>query len=186
MKLEALAIFAGLIGQAEGISPTMASSPAAVIKRLPPTTFAQLPRPIRRYLERRRCTVPQSFVDHRPHNVISGAFIRRGRKDWAVLCSNGPDSVILVFVDTRSTPIAELSSQSDEHFLQTIDGKGQLGYSRIINRVGRRYIMDHYQRYGGTRPPRLDHDGIDDGFAEKASVVLYYSNGRWLELTGAD
>jgi hypothetical protein len=30
------------------------------------------------------------------------------------------------------------------------------------------------------------HDGLEDAFAEKASVVSYLEAGRWLALTGAD
>ena len=49
-----------------------------------------------------------------------------------------------------------------------------------------KYIQDHYVRYGGPKPPQLDHDGIDDGFDGKASVVRYWYGGRWLQLQGAD
>jgi hypothetical protein len=32
----------------------------------------------------------------------------------------------------------------------------------------------------------LDHDGVEDAFAGKASVVSYLVDGRWLALAGAD
>jgi hypothetical protein len=38
----------------------------------------------------------------------------------------------------------------------------------------------------GPKPPPIDHLGIDDAFLEKASVVHYYYQGKWLQLTGAD
>jgi hypothetical protein len=46
--------------------------------------------------------------------------------------------------------------------------------------------MRHYDAYGSVKPPPIDHQGIDDAFAGKASVVLYFYRGKWLELTGAD
>ena len=44
----------------------------------------------------------------------------------------------------------------------------------------------HHELYGGPKPPPLDHDGINDMFVGKASVVWYRYQGRWLQLTGAD
>ena len=48
------------------------------------------------------------------------------------------------------------------------------------------YILSHNRDYGGPEPPPIDHDGVNDVFAEKASVVHYFYRGRWLALTGAD
>ena len=59
-------------------------------------------------------------------------------------------------------------------------------YSREIASVGRAYILQHYQAYGGTKPPPIDHQGINDAFVEKGSVVLYFYRQEWLRLTGAD
>ena len=39
----------------------------------------------------------------------------------------------------------------------------------------------------GKDPPfKLHHDGIEDYFIEKASVVDYLHSGRWVELAGSD
>ena len=62
----------------------------------------------------------------------------------------------------------------------------QIGYSRAISAVGREYIVRHAQIYGGPTPPQIDHQGIDDAFVEKGSVVLYWDRGKWLQLKGAD
>jgi hypothetical protein len=61
-----------------------------------------------------------------------------------------------------------------------------LGYSRAISAVGKNHILDYYKAYGGTEPPPIEHQGINDAFAEKASVVRYFYRGKWLELQGAD
>jgi len=52
--------------------------------------------------------------------------------------------------------------------------------------VGREYILSRYRAYGGPKPPTIDHQGIDDAFLEKASVVHYFHAGKWRKLTGAD
>ena len=57
---------------------------------------------------------------------------------------------------------------------------------RGIDAVGRDFIMRHYEAYGGPKPPPIDHQGVEDVFIEKASVVWYFYQGQWLKLTGAD
>ncbi len=155
------------------------------IIRLQPSAFAQFPTQIVRALQEQGCTIPQSFVDPQPHNVVQGELRRKGQMDWAVLCSRDGHSSILVFGNSSPTRITEISRQSDGIFVQGIGG-GKLGYSRRIGIVGKQFIIEHYRAYGGPEPPRIDHQGIDDAFLEKASVVHYYHGGRWLELTGAD
>jgi len=79
----------------------------------------------------------------------------------------------------------ELARRADVDSLQG-DGGTKIGYSRELDTVGRKSIMGYYQAYGGRKPPPITHQGIDDGLVGKASVVLYYYRGKWLELTGAD
>ena len=154
--------------------------------RLSPTAFPQLPRRVRRNLLSRGCTIPQTFAEVKPHNVISGEFARPGQTDWAILCSRNRVSSILVFWGGSVRSVAEIARGEDRNFLQVIDGNGKIGFSRSIIAVGREHILNHYREYGGPKPPRIDHQGIDDGYLEKASYVLYYHRGKWLVLQGAD
>jgi hypothetical protein len=158
------------------------------IKRLPPSAFPQLPPSLRQALEERGCLIPQlwaGWLPKRPHNVIRGAFLKKNRIDWAVLCSIGGRSTILVFPKGAAKPAAELASQDDADFVQGV-GEGKSGFSRGIGVAGRRHILEFYEAYGGPKPPPLDHQGINDAFAGKASVVRYFYGGEWLELQGAD
>ncbi len=59
-------------------------------------------------------------------------------------------------------------------------------YSRKIEPVDKAYILEHYKAYGGEKPPPMDHHGINDIFFGKASTVLYFYQGKWLHLQGAD
>jgi hypothetical protein len=47
-------------------------------------------------------------------------------------------------------------------------------------------IIRCYKLYGGQKPPKLNHDGIDHVFSGKGSTILYFQDGEWLKLTGAD
>lgn len=156
------------------------------IRRLPPSRFPQLPPGVRKDLETRRCTIPQTYFPGPPHNVVSGAFARRGQRDWAVLCSVAGRSTILVYWAGSITPRpTELAPVDDSHFLQTI-GDDQIGFSRAIDRVDTTWIRVHAEEYGGPLPQRLDHEGINDAFLEKASHVFFYEDGAWQELAGYD
>jgi len=155
------------------------------IKRVLPSTFKELPMSIVKQLEARGCTIPQAADISEPHNVIRGEFSQSGQTDWAVLCSKDGKSSILIFWQKPTACSSELPASEDKFWLQGL-GQGRIGYSRKISTVGEKYLLDHYRTYGGPTPPPLDHEGIDDAFMDKASVVNYCYQGKWLRLQGAD
>jgi hypothetical protein len=159
------------------------------VVRLRPKAFPELPANLRAELDRRGCTIPQvppqvRTVDGR-QNVITGEFSRAGQTDWAVLCSIGRVSSILIFWNGSVLKPADIEKTADLDHLQSWGGD-KIVYDRAITPVGKRYIMQHYKAYGGEKPPPLDHQGIDDAIVGKASVVLYLYRGKWLHLSGAD
>jgi hypothetical protein len=155
------------------------------IRRLPPGAFRQLPTAIVERLEALKCSIPQYPYNKKPHNVIRGSFTGAKRNEWAALCSRRGTSSILVFQADSAKLVAEVAPAKDELYLQR-DEQGKLYSSRTIDAVGKDYILKHYEAYGGPKPPSITHHGIDDGFAERASVVRYFYRGKWLELQGAD
>jgi hypothetical protein len=155
------------------------------IVRLSPSKFPQLPLAIRQELTRRGCAIPQVWGEKRAHNVIRGSFIKPNEIDWAILCSVNRTSAILIFRNASPTRVIEIAREADINRLQG-EGGETVGYSREISPVGRDFIVRHYDAYGGVKPPPIDHQGIDDAFVEKASVVQYFYRGKWFELTGAD
>lgn len=92
----------------------------------------------------------------------------------------------MVFWRGSAVSVSEVAKTPDRNFLQTITEGGKIGFSRMIGTVDRDYIFKHYEAYGGPKPPRIGHQGINDAFVEKASVVRYYYQRKWLELQGAD
>ena len=103
-----------------------------------------------------------------------------------MLCSRRGTSSILIFRADTAKLVGEIAAAKDEAFQQDVDGRGTLGYSRAIVAVGKESILKHHKAYGGPDPPPISHQGIDDCFVEKASVVRYFYHGKWLELQGAD
>jgi hypothetical protein len=162
---------------------------AKQIRRLPADAFPALPPVIREQLRRRGCLIPQQdFSDEgssKAHNVVSGEFFERGKTSWAVLCSVNESSSILAFRDAADRHPEELAKAEDRDHLQGA-GNSRIAYDRLIQPVDRKFIMEHYRGYGGPEPPPIDHQGIDDVFVGKASVVNYWYRGEWLKVQGAD
>lgn len=153
--------------------------------RLPADSFPELPQVVREDLRKRGCMIPQSPYGEARDNVITGAFVQAGQRDWAVLCSIALTSRILVYRAGATAVIDTLGATADADFLQTI-GNNRIGFSRVISPVSRQYIEEHAAAYGGPKPPPIDHDGIDDAFAGKASGIHYFYQGKWIGLQGAD
>jgi len=153
--------------------------------RLAPSAFTDLPAAVVRDLERRGCEIPQTFLDTPRQNVVRGRFTSATRTDIAVLCSRHNASTILVFRGGSPSAVAELVERPDEQFMQVVSA-GMTGYSRALGVASPSYIREHHRAHGGPKPPPLDHDGINDSFVEKASIVWYWHRGRWLQLQGAD
>lgn len=157
------------------------------IVRLKPSAFQSLPPAVRAYLEKRTCTIPQApEIDQQPNNVIRGRFTSAGQQDIAVLCSVKGTSTVLVFRGGSDSSVAELAPAADKGFLQTT-GPNTIAFSRVIGVASPAMIREYYKGFGGPTPPaRLDHDGVEDAFAGKASIVRYWFDGKWLELAGMD
>lgn len=148
---------------------------------LPPNAFSILPAPIAGELERRRCVIPQSYPDSTPHNVIRGRFMSAVRTDVAVLCATDGTTMILVFPGEKADSVVELAGKPGEVPVDSTSFSG-----RAIAVVDSQYIRVRYERYGGPRPPLIEHEAINDIVVGKASVVWYWNGRRWLELQGAD
>jgi len=155
------------------------------VLRLAATSFPQLPDSVKNYLIQNGFEIPQAASLKEPHNVIKGQFIRPGQFDWSILVSKNFHSTILIFPNSSTDGVIQLAQNEDRNFLQVLS-PGIIGFGRLINPANREYILNHYKEYGGSKPPAIDHEGINDIFVGKSSVVLYFYNGKWLTLTGAD
>ena len=185
MRFLVSALVASALTSGPALSQNWEQADAATV-RLKPAAFAALSSQVRQELERRGCLVPQSYAERGPHNIVRGRFTSGTKTDIAVLCSKERASSILVFRGGSTATVAELANRRDADFLQVVAAGGVVGYSRALGIADPKYIQEHHQRYGGLTPPSLDHDGINDIFVGKASVVWYWSSGRWLQLQGAD
>jgi hypothetical protein len=166
------------------------------IRKLQPTDVAGLPAEFVEKLNTRGCMIPQfgevghagDAVDHsatatepandmagKPTNAIHGEFARHGQEDWAVLCSKGGSSTIVIFWGKTTACPASLARLEDAHYLKRGTDK-KMRYSRSIRALGEHDLGD---RTGivGLKP--MSHQGIDDRFVGKSSALFYCSGGKW-------
>ena len=164
------------------------------IRKLQPADVTGLPAEFVEKLNARGCTIPQfgevgragdtaghaatkgeSATAERPTNVIHGEFARHGQEDWAVLCSKGGSSTIVIFWGKATACPASLARLDDAHYLKR--GKDKtVRYWRSIRALGQDDLDD---RAGivGLKP--MSHQGIDDRFVGKSSALFYCSEGKW-------
>ena len=106
------------------------------------------------------------------------------RADWAVLCSRGRRSAVLVFHGKDFIEVEEFAETADSEYLQTVPG-GRIGFSRALV-VATPDIVKQSREDAVRKPGVVDHDGIVDAFEGKGSTIWYWFEKKWNELAGAD
>jgi hypothetical protein len=167
---------------------TPSTAPKQNVKRLQPSEVAaqipDLPPEFVEKLNTRNCTIPQFDsggppTGPEPTNVIQGEFASKGQKDWAVLCSNGKTSTIVIFFSKPTSCPASLARLDDAHYLNPAANAGKnktLHYSRMIDVPGDPELSDR-PGLSGLKP--LAHQGINDRFVGKSSAFFYCNEGKW-------
>jgi hypothetical protein len=184
----AFCLLLGLPTLSRAQSPAEWQAAAQQIVRLSPAAFPELPVAVRQELERRGCRIPQlgPAFGSRRSNVVSGHFARAGQRDWAVLCSRADTSQVLLFWGGRPDRVKAWEGSADADWLQGMGSAG-IQYSQYLAVADSASIVTHAREYGGPLPPGpVTHDGLEAGFAEKASAIRYWQRGRWYDLQGAD
>jgi hypothetical protein len=165
---------------------TKSAKPAAkkdiAIRKMQPADVAELPAAFVEKLNSRGCAIPQFGEVGRsgattggPTNVIHGEFARHGQEDWAVLCSKGGSSTIVIFWGKTTACPASLARLEDAHYLKRGKDK-KVRYSRAIRALGESDLGD---RAGTAGLKPFAHQGIDDRFVGKSSAFFYCSEGKW-------
>lgn len=161
-------------------------STAFLIRRLPVSSFPELPESIVVVLNRRGCLIPQTYAAHHPENVIHASLERAGSSDWAVLCAVEGKVALLVFFDGGAAGEAdgqpmELASAPETQRLQAHDPSGVLGFNWGIDPASPQQV--HEAQIGlEKRPARLDHDALADSVVEHRTIYHFYARSGWTVL----
>jgi hypothetical protein len=154
-----------------------------LIRRLPVSSFPQLPETIVDVLNRRGCLIPQTYEAHHPENVVHASLEHAGSSDWAVLCAVEGKVSLLVFFDggTAVGQPAVLASAMEMDRLQAHPGSGVLGFNWGIDPASPQQV--HEAQTGmEKRPARLDHDALADSVIEHSTVYRFYARNAWTVL----
>ncbi len=153
-------------------------------RRLPVSSFPEIPSPIAATLAQRGCMIPQTWQAHRPENVIHGSFQRPGSQDWAVLCSvNGLTSLLVFFSDASAPQPAtpqpiELVQWPETSRLQKHDPTGVLGFNWGIDAATPAQFHDAFASQD-TPPTTPDHDSVADSVIDRRTIYHLFAQGKW-------
>jgi hypothetical protein len=160
-----------------------------LIHHLPVSSFPDLPAGIVDLLNRRGCTIPQTYEAHRPENVVHASLAQAGSSDWAVLCSAQGMVSLLVFFNGNSgqaeaKPMV-LASSPETQRLQAHDPSGVLGFNWGIDPATPQQV--HEAQSGMKhRPAQVDHDALADSTIEHSTIYHFYAESNWSLLDTAD
>jgi hypothetical protein len=156
-----------------------------VIRRLPISSFPDLPPAIQQQLARRECLIPQTYEAHAPENVVHASLERPGSSDWAILCSaQGTVSLLVFFGDGSGQPFT-LASAPETERLQTHDPSGVLGFNWGVDPATPEQVHDA-QLPMRHPPPRLDHDALADTLVDRHTAYHFYLKSVWIVLEMQD
>jgi hypothetical protein len=147
-----------------------------LIRRLPVSSYPQLPAEIAAELSARGCLIPQTYEARRPENVIHASLERAGSSDWAVLCSAHGDVKLLVFFGSNPAKAIELASAIEVTRLQAHGAGDVLGFNWGIDPASPDQVEESEP---GSGSAALDHDAISDSVIENQTVYHYFAKGRW-------
>ena len=160
-----------------------------LIHHLPVSSFPELPAGVAELLNRRGCTIPQTYEAHHPENVVHASLEHAGSSDWAVLCSAQGTVSLLVFFDggseLKKEPPAALASAPETQRLQAHDPSGVLGFNWGIDAATPEQV--HEAQSGlKHRPAQVDHDALADSTVERRTIYHIYAKSNWFVLETAD
>ena len=146
-------------------------------RRLPVSSFPELPPIVATALMERGCMIPQTWQAHRPENVVHGSFAHAGSEDWAVLCSSKGETSLLVFFAQSPAP-QRLAEWPEESRLQRHDPSGVLGYNWGIDAATPEQFRDAFAAQNNPPSPP-DHDTVADSVIDQKTIYHAYQQGRW-------
>jgi hypothetical protein len=149
-----------------------------LIRRLPVSSFPDLPDPVQENLNQRGCLIPQTYEAHQPENVIRARFERPGSLDWAVLCSvQGTVSLLVFFSSSPDKPFV-LASAPETQRLQAHGSSATLGFNWGIDPATPNQV--HQAQAGLAHPAQwVDHDAVADSVVDHRTVYHFYAKDAW-------
>jgi len=149
-----------------------------LIRRLPVSSFPDLPAVIAGLLDKRGCMIPQTYEAHHPENVVRASLEHAGSSDWAVLCTaRGTVSLLVFFASAPEEPVLLASAQEKDR-MQAHGAAGVFGFNWGIDPASPERIREA-QSGMKHHPPPMDHDALADSIVDVKTVYHFYSKHAW-------
>jgi len=152
-----------------------------LIRRLPVTSFPDLPDPVAETLTQRGCLIPQTYQAHRPENVVRASFDRAGSSDWAVLCSAHGTVELLVFFGRDPGKGITVMSAPELERIERHDSTGVYGFDWGIESASPQQVRE-VQSGLEHHPARVDHDALADTVLNQKTIYRFYAHEQWTKL----
>ena len=152
-----------------------------LIRRLPVSSFPDLPAEVADVLDQRGCMIPQTFEAHHPENVVHASLEQAGSSDWAVLCSTHGTVLLLIFFGSDPARPQLLVSAREMERLQAHGPGGVLGFGWGIDPASPEQIREA-QSGMEHRPPPVNHDALADSIIDGHTVYHFYAKHAWTQL----
>lgn len=152
-----------------------------LIRRLPVTSFPDLPEATADALTERGCLIPQTYQAHRPENVIHASFERPGSSDWAALCSAQGKVELLVFFARAPGKAMTVATAPELERIQRHDSTGVFGFDWGIDPVLPKQVREA-QSAMEHHPAVVDHDALADSVLNEKTIYHFYAHDRWTKL----
>jgi len=162
--------------------------PSRVAEERKPESLSQLPLEVRRDLAKRQCLIPRYSEEA---GLKDGGYARSHFRsgtsvDYAIVCHipRGKAQNVLVYSNSKGVWKGEVIQRTSFD-----PSPARNDCEATVAIAAPKYILEHAQAYAPAEVkalPRLDHNGVEVWVCDKASVVYYFHQGRWLQLAGAD
>ena len=152
-----------------------------LIRRLPVSSFPDLPDAVAETLTQRECLIPQTYQAHRPENVIHASFDRAGSSDWAVLCSTHGSVELIVFFARAPGKAMTVASAPELERIQRHDSTGVYGFAWGIDSASPKQVREAQsglEHHAGA----VDHDAISDTVLNQKTIYHFYFHEEWTKL----
>jgi hypothetical protein len=153
-----------------------------------PESIPQLPPEVRQDLSHRQCLVPRYVGNDGADDwaFVAGHFRSGTSLDYAVVCHIPVRKTqdVLVYSNLNGAWSGEVIARGifdPSPGADKCEATAGVATPEAIREYAREFAPEELKWL-----PPLDHEGVEVGICEKASIIHYFSDGRWLELQGGD
>jgi hypothetical protein len=152
-----------------------------LIRRLPVSSFPDMPDAVAETLTEKECLIPQTYQAHRPENVVHASFDRAGSSDWAVLCSTHGSVELLVFFAKAPGKAVTVASAPELQRIERHDSTGVFGFDWGIDSVSPKQVRE-VQSGLEHHPAPVDHDALASTLLNQKTIYHFYAHEHWTRL----